>query len=56
MEELIRQMIAQSPAVAVLIFLVWRLDARLANAQDIMIELLRAALERCENENNEDQR
>lgn len=39
MDELIRQMIAQSPAVAVLIFLVWRLDMRLEELTQMLIDL-----------------
>lgn len=41
MEELVIQMLENAPAVAVLVYLVWRLDMRLQELQDCMIELLK---------------
>lgn len=41
MEELIIRMLENAPAVAVLVYLVWRLDSRLEELQDCMIELLK---------------
>jgi hypothetical protein len=42
MDELIRQMIAQAPAVAVILYLVVRLDRRLEELQDTLIDLIKA--------------
>jgi len=39
MDELLRQMIAQSPAVAVLIFMVYKLDQRLQEVIAMIIDL-----------------
>lgn len=41
MEELVIRMLENAPAVAVLIYLVWRLDNRLEQMQNVMIELLK---------------
>lgn len=41
MDELLRQMIAQAPAVAALIYLVWRLDTRLQMLEACLIELIK---------------
>lgn len=45
MDELIIRMLENAPAVAVLVYLVWRLDSRLAEMQGAMLELLRQAKE-----------
>lgn len=41
MEELVIRMLENAPAVAVLVFLVYRLDARLATMEECLIELLK---------------
>jgi hypothetical protein len=56
MNELIMQIVAQSPAIAVLIYLVWRLDSRLAVMQDTIIRLLEQALENDDDESIDDKR
>jgi hypothetical protein len=42
MEKLITDMVAQAPAVAVMLYLVVRLDTRLSELQDVIIELIRS--------------
>ena len=54
MDQLIREMVAQSPAVAVLLYLVWRLDRRLQTMTDDLIATLRDALEASERREDED--
>jgi hypothetical protein len=41
-DELIRTMIGQAPAVAVILYLVVRLDRRLEELQDTLIDLIKA--------------
>lgn len=46
MEELVIRMLENAPAVAVLVFLVYRLDMRLAELQDCLIDILKAGGEK----------